>query len=263
MKTVLTIAGSDPFGGAGLQADLKTFTAHDVYGMTAITLLSAQNSVGFFEAKVADIEMLEKQIDSIFEDIIPDAIKTGMLLNSDVIKLVAKKIKQYNPKNLLIDPVMVAHRTIILIDEDARDTMINELIPLAYIITPNIGEAEIISEMKITNKEEMLEATKKIHEKFGCIVYTKSGVSVEDADDLLYTKDGYKWIKGDLIDTKNTRGTGCSLSAAIISNLAKGKEIEEAVSEAKRYVSKGLESKIQIGNGRGPIHHSFDISGEY
>lgn len=263
MKTVLTIAGSDPFGGAGLQADLKTFTAHDVYGMTVITLLSAQNSIGFYEASVTSVDLLEKQIDAIFEDVRPDAIKTGMLLSSEIIKLVADKLKQYKPNNLLIDPVMIAHRSIILIKEDAQKTMINELIPLADIITPNLGEAEIISGMKIKNKEDMIKATKKIFDRFGCVVFTKGGISKDDADDLLYTKDGYKWIKGDLIDTKNTRGTGCSLSAAIISNLAKGKSIEESVTQAKRFVTKGLESNIQIGNGRGPIQHSFDIEGEY
>lgn len=262
MKVVLTIAGSDPFGGAGMQADIKTMTAHDVYGMTAITLLSVQNTIKFFKALPVEPKFLEEQIDGIFSDITPDAVKTGMLLTTALIESVSKKLKEYKPKNILIDPVMIAHQTIKLIDDEAIDHMINKLIPLADIITPNLGETELIADMKINSKKDMEIAAKKIYERFGCAVYTKSGVIKGDADDLLYTQKGAKWIKGEYIDTKNLRGTGCTLSAAIISNLAKGMDIEEACINAKKYVTDAIRSNIQIGHGIGPIHHSCNIYGE-
>lgn len=264
MKKVLTIAGSDPIGGAGMQADLKTMTAHSVYGMTAITLLTAQNTLGFFEAVPVNSDMISKQIDAIFEDVIPDATKTGMLLTVDTISVVVEKIKQYKPKNLVVDPVMMSYRTIKLIDDDAIEFLINELIPLADIITPNWGETEVIAGMEINNKQDMLVAAKKIHDRFGCVVYTKSGIQGDDADDLLYTREGPLWIKGEKILSQNVRGTGCSLSSAIASNLAKGLDFVSACKNAKRYVAEAMKANPVIGKGvKGPINHSFSIDGRY
>ena len=263
MKTVLTIAGSDPFGGAGMQADVKTMTAHGVYAMTAITLISAQNSLGFYKAQETTKEFLEMQIDYLFKDVIPDATKTGMLLSKELIEMTTKKLKEYKPRNLIIDPVMVSHKKIRLINEDAIEALINELIPLAYLITPNKEETEIIADMKINDEKDMEIAAKKIYEKYGCNIITKSGVERDNANDYIYTKDGGHWLYGDKVDTTNVRGTGDALSSAIASNLAKGYELIEACEAAKRYVTKALKSNIQIGQGRGPIDNSFDIKGEY
>lgn len=260
MKTVLTIAGSDPFGGSGMQADIKTMTAHKVYAMNVVTLLTAQNSLGFYEAKPTDLDLLEKQIDHIFEDVTPDATKTGMLLTSEIINLVADKIKEYKPKNLVIDPVMMSFRTVKLINDDAIKTMLDKLIPLADVITPNWGETEIIADMKIESQEDMITAAKIIHDKYGCAVYTKSGLQNGNADDLLYGDNGYEWIKGDIIQSDNVRGTGCTLSSAISSNLAKGQSILEACTNAKKYVSEAIKNSPEIGKGKkGPINHSYNI----
>ncbi|MFM1538715.1 bifunctional hydroxymethylpyrimidine kinase/phosphomethylpyrimidine kinase [Helcococcus bovis] len=259
MKKVLTIAGMDPIGGAGMMSDIKTMTAHDVYGMCAVTLLSVQNTIGFYEVQPVESAFLERQIDTIFADIIPDATKTGMLLNSKLIKSVVDKVKQYNPKNLLIDPVMVAHRKFKLIDDEAIEVLTKDLIPLAYLITPNIGEGEILAEMKIENKLDMEIAAKIIYEKFGVNVVLKSGASEEDADDLLYTDEGIFWIKGEKVNTKNTRGTGDALSSAIVSNLAKGNDLKTSVILAKKFVHDSLFEKLQIGSGIGAIHHSYGI----
>lgn len=263
MKTVLTIAGSDPFGGAGMQADIKTMTAHGVYAITAVTLISAQNSIGFYGVQETKPEFLEMQIDYLFKDVIPDATKTGMLLSRELIEMTAKKLKEYKPQNLIIDPVIVSHKKIKLINDDAIETLLKELIPLADLITPNKEETEIISGMQINNEEDMEIAAKKIHKKYGCNVITKSGVEGDNANDYLYTKNGGYWLYGEKINTKNVRGTGDALSSAIASNLAKGYDIVKACEAAKRYVTKALKSNIQIGNGKGPIDNSFGIKGEY
>lgn len=264
MKKVLTIAGSDPFGGAGMQADLKTMTAHSVYGMTAITLITSQNSLGFYESIPVDTEMIGKQIDAIFSDDIPDASKTGMLQTSDTIRMVAKKIKEYKPKNLVIDPVMMSFRTIQLIDDEAIETLIDELLPLADVITPNWGETEIIAKMKIETEDDMLKAAKFIFEKYGCAVYTKSTVQSDNANDLLYTADGYYWLEGEKLNNTNIRGTGCTLSSALACNLAKGMDLLSASKAAKRYVTSAMKNDPKIGKGKkGPINHSFDINGSY
>lgn len=260
MKKVLTIAGSDPIGGAGFQADIKTMTAHDVYAMTAITLLSVQNSTIFKELKLVEPEFLESQIDTIFEDVMPDSLKTGMIPSSELIKVVAKKISQYKPKNVLIDPVMVAHRTVRLVSDEVVQAMIEYLIPLADLITPNLGEGELITGMKIETEEDMIEAAKIMHERFGCAVLLKGGISKENANDILFVDNTYYWIESPRVDTNDTRGTGCSLSAAIASNLAKGDDIYTSVVKAKEYIYLGLKSKIKVLSGRGPIHHSHNIT---
>ncbi|WP_282926597.1 bifunctional hydroxymethylpyrimidine kinase/phosphomethylpyrimidine kinase [Helcococcus kunzii] len=264
MKKVLTIAGSDPFGGAGMQADLKTMTAHAVYGMTAITLVSSQNTLGFYESQPVSSDMVKKQIDAIFSDDIPDATKTGMLQTVETIKAVASKLREYKPKNLVIDPVMMSFRTIKLIDDNAIETLIDELIPLADVITPNWGETEIISNMKINNEEDMIKAAKIIFEKYNCAVYTKTTLQGNNANDLLYTKDGYYWIEGEKLKNTNVRGTGCTLSSALASNLAKGMDLLSASKAAKRYVTNALKNDPKIGKGeKGPINHSYKIEGNY
>lgn len=264
MKKVLTIAGSDPFGGAGMQADLKTMTAHAVYGMTAITLVSSQNSLGFYESQPVNSDMIKKQIDAIFSDDIPDATKTGMLQTTETIDAVAEKLIQYKPKNLVIDPVMMSFRTIKLIDDEAIDTLIEKLLPLADVITPNWGETEIIAKMKINSEEDMIKAAKYIFEKYNCAVYTKSTLQGDNANDLLYTKDGYYWIEGEKLDNTNVRGTGCTLSSALASNLAKGMDLLSASRAAKRYVANALKNDPKIGKGsKGPVNHSYNIDGSY
>lgn len=263
MKTVLTIAGSDPFGGAGMQADIKTFTAHDVYAMTAITLLSAQNSQGFYDLQLTSGELLKSQIDHIFEDVNPDATKTGMLLSEEIVDIVAEKIKEYSPKNLVIDPIMIAQGKIKLLRDEVEEAIIEKLIPLAYVITPNKWETEIISGLKINTKDDMEKAAKIIFDKYHVNVLTKSDCRGNDSDDLLYTDQGSFWLTGPKIDNKNVRGTGDALSAALASNLAKGYDLRQAAVKAKLYVTKALQSKIQVGKGRGPIHNSVGIVGDY
>ncbi|MCR5227745.1 MAG: bifunctional hydroxymethylpyrimidine kinase/phosphomethylpyrimidine kinase [Eubacterium sp.] len=257
MNTALTIAGSDSSGGAGIQADLKTMTANGVYGMSAITALTAQNTTGVTGIMDVTPEFLEKQIDAIFTDIFPDAIKTGMVSSSELIHVIADKLKQYNASNIVVDPVMVATSGAKLISDDAIETLKECLLPLATVITPNIPEAEVLSDMKIESEEDMEKAAKLIFEKFGCAVLCKGGHQVNDANDLLYSADGPVWFKGKRIDNPNTHGTGCTLSSAIASNLAKGESLENSVKNAKDYISGALAAMLDLGKGSGPLAHNY------
>ena len=259
MRTALTIAGSDSSGGAGIQADLKTMTMNGVYGMSAITALTAQNTTGVTGIMEVTPEFLEKQLDAVFSDIFPDAIKTGMVSSSELIRVIAKKLKQYNASNIAVDPVMVATSGAKLISDDAIETLKDNLLPLATVITPNIPEAEVLSGMTITSEDEMVEAAKIIYETYGCAVLCKGGHQVNDANDLLYSADGPVWFKGKRIDNPNTHGTGCTLSSAIASNLAKGKSLEEAVKAAKDYISGALAAMLDLGKGSGPLAHNFEL----
>ena len=244
MNTALTIAGSDSSGGAGIQADIKTMTAHGVYAMSAITALTAQNTTGVSDIMEVTPEFLVSQLDSVFEDIFPDAIKTGMVASSELIRVIADKLKQYNAKNLVIDPVMVATSGSKLISDDAIGTLKNELLPLATVITPNIPEAEVLSGLKVETQEEMIVAAKAINEKYGCAVLLKGGHQINDANDLLYRDGSYKWFNGKRINNTNTHGTGCTLSSAIASNLAKGENLDDAVLHAKNYISGALADRL-------------------
>ena len=257
MNTAFTIAGSDSSGGAGIQADLKTMTANGVYGMSAITALTAQNTTGVTGIMDVTPEFLEKQIDAIFTDIFPDAIKTGMVSSSELIHVIADKLKQYNASNIVVDPVMVATSGAKLISDDAIETLKECLLPLATVITPNIPEAEVLSDMKIESEEDMEKAAKLIFEKFGCAVLCKGGHQVNDANDLLYSADGPVWFKGKRIDNPNTHGTGCTLSSAIASNLAKGESLENSVKNAKDYISGALAAMLDLGKGSGPLAHNY------
>ena len=257
MHTALTIAGSDSSGGAGIQADIKTMAANGVYAMSAITALTAQNTTGVTGIMEVTPEFLAQQLDAVFTDIYPDAVKTGMVATSGLIKTIADKLKEYDAKNIVVDTVMVATSGAKLISDDAIETLKKELLPLADVITPNIPEAEVLSGLEIKNEDDMIEAAKIINEKFGCSVLCKGGHKINDANDLLYRDGGYVWFKGKRIDNPNTHGTGCTLSSAIASNLAKGENLDDAVKHAKEYISNALAAMLDLGKGSGPLCHNY------
>ena len=263
MNTALTIAGSDSCGGAGIQADIKTMTAHGVYAMSAVTALTAQNTTGVSDIMEVTPAFLEKQLDCVFEDIMPDAVKTGMVASSELIRVIAAKIKQYHAKNLVVDPVMVATSGSKLISDDAIGTLKHELLPLATVITPNIPETEVITGMQVRTQEDMIRAAKWIYEQYGCAALCKGGHQINDANDLLYRDGDYRWFYGKRIPNPNTHGTGCTLSSAIASNLAKGESLDEAVLYAKNYISGALAAMLDLGKGSGPMNHAFAIQGDY
>lgn len=263
MKTALTIAGSDSSGGAGIQADIKTMMANGVYAMSAITALTAQNTTGVTDIMNVTPDFLEKELDCIFTDIYPDAIKIGMVSSSDIIKTIAKKLKQYNAKNIVVDPVMVATSGAKLIEDKALSSLKQYLLPISTVLTPNIPEAEILAEMSIETEKDMIEAAKKISDTYHCSVLCKGGHQVQDANDLLYHNGNYKWFYGKRIDNPNTHGTGCTLSSAIASNLAKGYELDIAVERAKAYISGALADMLDLGKGSGPMNHGFDIQSKF
>ena len=263
MRTTLSIAGSDSSGGAGIQADIKTMTANGVYAMTAITALTAQNTTGVTGIMEVTPEFLAQQLDSIFTDIRPDAVKIGMVSSSALIQVIAEKLKEYKAENIVVDPVMVATSGSKLISDDAIETLKTCLMPLSSILTPNIPEAEVLAEMKVETEEEMILAAKKISETFHCAVLCKGGHQLNDANDLLYRNGEYKWFHGKRIQNPNTHGTGCTLSSAIASNLAKGYSMDESVKRAKDYISEALEAMLDLGKGSGPMKHCFNITGKY
>lgn len=263
MRTALSIAGSDSSGGAGIQADIKTMTANGVYAMTAITALTAQNTTGVTGIMEVTPEFLAQQLDSIFTDIRPDAVKIGMVSSSALIHVIAEKLKEYKAENVVVDPVMIATSGSKLISDDAIETLKTCLMPLSSILTPNIPEAEVLAEMKVETEEEMILAAKKISETFNCAVLCKGGHQLNDANDLLYRDGEYKWFHGKRIQNPNTHGTGCTLSSAIASNLAKGYSMDESVKRAKDYISEALEAMLDLGKGSGPMKHCFNITGKY
>ena len=263
MKTALTIAGSDSSGGAGIQADIKTMTANGVYAMSAITALTAQNTTGVYGILEVTQEFLANQLDCIFTDIRPDAVKTGMVSSSALIEVIAQKLTQYKAKNLVIDPVMVATSGAKLISDEAIETLKGKLLGLATLITPNIPEAQVLSGMNIRTAEDMERAAKAIYEAYGCAVLCKGGHQLNDANDLLYSKEGARWYHGRRIANPNTHGTGCTLSSAIASNLAKGYSLDEAVERAKAYISGALAAMLDLGKGSGPMNHMFDLKGTF
>ena len=263
MKTALTIAGSDSSGGAGIQADIKTMTANGVYAMSAITALTAQNTTGVYGIMEVTPEFLANQLDCIFTDIRPDAAKTGMVSSSALIEVIAQKLTQYKAENLVIDPVMVATSGAKLISDEAIETLKGKLLGLATLITPNIPEAQVLSGMDIRTAEDMERAAKAIYEAYGCAVLCKGGHQLNDANDLLYSKEGARWYQGRRIANPNTHGTGCTLSSAIASNLAKGCSLDEAVERAKAYISGALAAMLDLGKGSGPMNHMFDLKGTF
>ncbi len=263
MKTALTIAGSDCSGGAGIQADIKTMTMNGVYAMSAITALTAQNTTGVRAIQESTPEFLKQQIDAVFEDIFPDSVKIGMVSSSELICVIADRLKYHKAKNIVVDPVMVATSGSSLMKTDAVKTLIEELLPVATLVTPNIPEAEVLSEISIENKEDMQKAAKIIGDAHDCSVLLKGGHNINDANDLLYENREYHWFEGKRIDNPNTHGTGCTLSSAIASNLAKGFTLAESVKRAKGYISGALSAMLDLGKGSGPMKHNFDLQGEY
>ncbi len=264
MNTALTIAGSDSSGGAGIQADIKTMTANGVYAMSAITALTAQNTTGVTSIMEATPQFLAEELDCIFTDIYPDAIKTGMVSSSELIEVIADKLTGYQAKNIVVDPVMVATSGARLISEDAISTLKSKLLPLAKVITPNIPEAEVLSEMQIKSEADMEKAAEIICNRLGCSVLLKGGHQLNDANDLLWQKNEQAtWFMGKRIDNPNTHGTGCTLSSAIASNLAKGYDLKTSVKYAKNYISGALAAGLNLGKGSGPMNHAFAIKGEY
>lgn len=263
LSTALSIAGSDCSGGAGIQADIKTMTMNGVYAMTAITALTAQNTTGVEDILEISPDFLKRQIDMVFTDIYPDAVKIGMVSNSKLIEVIAERLDFYKAKNIVVDPVMVATSGSKLIESDAVINLKKLLIPMATIITPNIPEAEILSGIKIACEEDMVISAKSIGENYGRSVLLKGGHNLNDANDLLYSNGELKWFYGRRIDNPNTHGTGCSLSSAIASNLAKGFDMENSIRKAKDYISGTLESMLDLGKGRGPINHAFNLNGEF
>lgn len=260
MKTALTIAGSDCSGGAGIQADIKTMTMHGVYAMSAITALTAQNTTGVRAIQESEPEFLMQQIDAVFEDIYPDAVKIGMVSSSELIHVIVDRLNYYGAKNIVVDPVMVASAGSSLMKDNAVKTLIKELFPVATLVTPNIPEAQVLSGMNIRNREDMVTVAKYIGDNFHCAVLLKGGHSINDANDLLYDHGELIWFAGRRIDNPNTHGTGCTLSSAIASNLALGFSLEESVGKAKVYISEALAAMLDLGKGSGPMNHAYLIT---
>ncbi|OUP50179.1 bifunctional hydroxymethylpyrimidine kinase/phosphomethylpyrimidine kinase [Lachnoclostridium sp. An181] len=260
MRTALSIAGSDSCGGAGIQADIKTMTMNGVYAMSAITALTAQNTTGVTGIMEVTADFLRQQIDAVFEDIYPDAVKIGMVSSAELIEVIAERLIAHKAKNIVVDPVMVATSGSALMKTDAVSMLMSKLFPLAAVITPNIPETEVLSGMKVRTKEDMQKAAKMIGDSCGCAVLVKGGHCVNDANDLLYADGKWRWFEGKRIDNPNTHGTGCTLSSAIASNLAKGFSLEESVQRAKDYISGALAAMLDFGKGSGPINHLFDLN---
>lgn len=263
MKVALTIAGSDCSGGAGIQADIKTMTTNGVFAESVITALTAQNTTGVFGVFESSPEFVTQQLDAVFTDIYPDAVKIGMVSSAPIIKAIAEGLKKYEAKNIVIDPVMVSTSGSKLLQDDAISTLEEVLFPLATLLTPNIPEAEILSNIKINSADDMTKAAEIIGKKYNAAVLLKGGHSINDANDLLYSNGESKWFSGKRIDNPNTHGTGCTLSSAIAANLAKGMTLDEAVESAKAYISGALAAMLDLGKGSGPMNHAFAINGKY
>lgn len=266
IKKVLTIAGSDCSGGAGIQADIKTITAHKMYAMSAITALTAQNTTGVFGIFDVTPEFVEQQLDCIFTDIRPDAVKIGMVSNAGIIDIIAEKLAFYKAENIVIDPVMVSTSGGKLLLEGAAETLIAKLFPLGTVITPNIPEAEALSGIRILSgrnsfsQQNVIRAAQIITDKVKCAILIKGGHLECTADDLLYIDGIAHWFTSERIDNPNTHGTGCTLSSAIACNLANGQSLTESIKNAKEYITGALRAGLKLGNGRGPLDHMWNIN---
>lgn len=263
LKAVLTIAGSDSIGGAGIQADIKTMLANGVYAMSAVTALTAQNTQGVAAIMDASPEFLAAEIDAVFDDIRPAAVKIGMVSAAALIKVIAGRLRAHKAENIVVDPVMVATSGARLLDEDASDSLTAELFPFAVLITPNLPELELLTGDSIASREERIDAARKLAAKWGCAVLSKGGHAEKSADDILVTDSETTVFPGTRIDTKNTHGTGCTLSSAIAANLAKGASLTAAIRQAKDYVAGALAADLKMGKGHGPLHHGFDLKSHF
>ena len=263
MKTALTIAGSDSSGGAGIQADIKTMLTNGVYAMSAVTALTAQNTAGVTGIMEVTPEFLGKELDAVFTDIYPDAVKIGMVSSAELIHVIADRLKKYHADNIVIDPVMVATSGARLISEEAVDVLKEKLFPMASVLTPNIPEGELLTGRKIRSSEDMIRAAEEIGSRYHCAVLCKGGHQLNDANDLLWQAGKIRWFYGERINNPNTHGTGCTLSSAIASNLAKGYDLETSVERAKKYISGALSAMLDLGKGSGPKDHGFAGHNEY
>lgn len=257
MKTALTIAGSDSSGGAGIQADLKTMLANGVYGMSVITALTAQNTTGVQGVLPVPPEFLALQLDSVFTDIVPDAVKVGMTAGKELIGVITDKLAQYGAKQIVVDPVMVSTSGTALLESKAVEILKERLFPLAAVITPNLPETEVLTGRNISTPQDVEKAAEEIGRRYGCAVLCKGGHREGGADDLLYHDGELHWFYGKRIENPNTHGTGCTLSSAIAANLAEGQELPEAVANAKEYLSGALGAMLNLGKGNGPLHHGY------
>lgn len=257
MKKVLTIAGSDCSGGAGIQADIKTITTHGMYAMSVITAVTAQNTLGVDGIESISPEIVTKQLESVFEDIFPDAVKIGMVQNSATIEAIADSLEKYKPRHIVLDTVMVSTSGKKLLEEEAVEALESRLLPLADIITPNIPEAQVLSGVIIQDKETRVKAAKEIAKKYSGAILIKGGHDKDNADDLLYDKGEEIWYPGVRIENPNTHGTGCTLSSAIACELAKGSSMDMALKAAKDYITGALKSYLDLGHGSGPLNHMW------
>ncbi len=259
MKRLLTIAGSDSSGGAGIQADLKTFHAFGCYGMSVLTAITAQNTLGVQGVQDLPPEFVVLELESVVSDIGVDAAKTGMLSNAEIIHALARKIRELHIPHLVVDPVMRAKSGDPLLRDDAQQALIEEIIPLAEIITPNLPEAEVLSGIKIESKEDMKKAAKIIHQKGARNILVKGGHREQDATDILFDGNEFTEFYAEKIQTKNTHGTGCTYSAAIAANLALGKSMQDAISAAKNFITEAIRKSLNIGHGIGPLNHFVKV----
>lgn len=265
MKTALTIAGSDSSGGAGIQADIKTMTANGVYAMSVITALTAQNTMGVRSVQDTDPGNLADQLDAVFEDIRPDAVKTGMIPLAVHVDIIVDKLKEYRAENIVTDPVMTATSGSVLSGREAQQAVWEKMFPMAKVITPNIPEAEVIAGIKIRGPEDVEKAAERIGSEYGCAVLLKGGHGIGTADDFLYEGKGTgsRWFRGKRIENPNSHGTGCTLSSALACGLAKGMSLSDAVGTAKEYISGAMSSMMDLGRGKGPLDHGFDINSRF
>lgn len=263
MRIALTIAGSDPSGGAGIQADIKTMSLNGVYAQSAITALTSQNTTGVVGIFEISPEFLKSQLDMIFDDIFPDSVKVGMVANKKLIGVIADTLKERRPDNIVIDPVMVATSGSKLLADDAIEYLMEKLLPLADLLTPNIPEAEILAGMKVENVDDIKKVARLISERFDSATLLKGGHNLNDANDYLYYKTKGVWFKSKRVNTENTHGTGCTLSSAIAANLAKGYKMEDSIKLAKDFLTEALAYGLNLGKGKGPMNHAFDIKDKY
>lgn len=259
MKKILTIAGSDCSGGAGIQADIKTITAHKMYALSAITALTAQNTLGVQGVFESTPEFVAQQLDSIFNDIVPNSVKIGMVSNIDIINTIADKLIEYKAENIVLDPVMVSTSGSKLLAPDAINILINKLMPLATVITPNIPEGECLCGFKISNKNDMIKAVEKISLLYKGSILLKGGHLEDCSDDLLYSNGVITWFNGERVANLNTHGTGCTLSSAIACNLAENKDLKVCIKKAKNYITGALNSNLNLGSGSGPLNHCWNL----
>lgn len=263
MKTALSIAGSDSSGGAGIQADLKAMTMNGVFAMTAVTALTAQNTTGVQGILEVSPAFLAQQIDAVFTDIRPDAVKIGMVSSPALLETIAERLRFYGAKNIVLDPVMVATSGARLIQPEAVETLRQALLPMALVATPNIPEAELLTGRTIAGRADMEQAARVIGERYGCAVLLKGGHSVQDANDLLWAGGRLRWFEGRRVPNPNTHGTGCTLSSAIAANLAKGFDLPASVERAKAYLTGALAAMLDLGRGSGPMNHAWNLQGEF